>query len=246
VLRRVLILGGTGEGRGLAELLSADPALEVTSSLAGRVGEPRLPVGRTRTGGFGGAGGLAGWLREERTDVVVDATHPFAETITRHAVEAAARVGVPLLVLRRPGWTAGPGDRWQWADTVAGAAELLPRSSRRAFLTTGRTDLAAFAALHHFFLIRTVDRPRPPLPAHHQLLQARGPFTVDAERALLHHHRIDVLVTKDSGGPATAPKLTAAREAGLRVVIVRRPPLPPDLPIAVDPASAAAWLRGLG
>ncbi|HEY5834894.1 cobalt-precorrin-6A reductase [Streptomyces sp.] len=245
-MRRVLILGGTGEGRLLAELLSGDPGLEVTSSLAGRVTEPRPAAGRSRIGGFGGAAGLAGWLRRERTDAVVDATHPFAAAITRNAVAATAAAGIPLLVLRRPGWAAGPGDRWLWADSLAGAAALLPALGRRVFLTTGRGDLAAFAALEGiFFLIRSVDPPGPPLPACHRLLLARGPFTPDAECALLHEHRIDLLVTKDSGGTATSAKLTAAREAGLPVLVVRRPPPPAGVPLVADPAAAAAWLRRL-
>jgi precorrin-6A/cobalt-precorrin-6A reductase len=189
--------------------------------------------------------GLVAWLREQRIDAVVDATHPFAGTITRNAVAATSRLGVPLLVLRRPGWTARPGDRWHHADTPAGAAALLPGLGRRAFLTTGRGDLGPFAELGLFCLIRSIDPPEPPLPPHHRLLLDRGPFTLEAERALLRDHRIDVLVTKDSGGPATAPKLTAAREAGLPVVVVRRPPPPPGVPLVGDPESAARWVRRL-
>jgi precorrin-6A/cobalt-precorrin-6A reductase len=245
-MRRVLILGGTAEARTLAAELAADPALEVTSSLAGRTTGPRPPAGRTRSGGFGGAAGLAAWLRAEHVDAVVDATHPFAADISRHAAEAAAAVGVPLLALRRPGWTAGPGDRWHWADTVPHAAALLPALGTRAFLTTGRQELAAFAALDLAILARTVEPPAPPLPRRFELLLSRGPFTLDGERALLREHRIDILVTKDSGGPATAPKLTAAREAGVPVVIVHRPPLPSGVAAVGTSAAAAAWVRGQG
>lgn len=241
--RRVLILGGTAEARALAELLSGEPELDVTTSLAGRTQDPRLPAGRARIGGFGGAEGLAGWLREERADAVVDATHPFAETISHHAAHAARATGVRLLALRRPGWSAGEGDRWHWAATLAEAAALLPALGRRPFLTTGRQDLAAFAGLPLRFLARSVAPPPPPLPAHCHVLLDRGPFTLDAERALLREHRIDVLVTKDSGGPATAAKLTAAREAALPVLIVRRPPPPPGVPAVTTPAAAARWLR---
>lgn len=246
VLRHVLILGGTGEARRLAALLAADSAFGTTSSLAGRVAEPRLPDGRVRIGGFGGAEGLAHWLREERVDAVVDATHPFAAVISAHAAEAAHAVRLPLLVLRRPGWTPVPGDRWHWADSLADAAAVLPTLGSRPFLTTGRGDLAVFAAAAPglFLLARSVDPPESPLPPRTQLLLARGPFTVESERALLRDHRIDVVVTKDSGGGATAPKLTAAREAAIPVLIVRRPPPPPSVPVAVTPAEAVAWLRG--
>lgn len=241
--RRVLVLGGTSQARELAGRLAGDDGFDVVSSLAGRVGEPRLPPGRVRTGGFGGAAGLAAYLVAERIDAVVDATHPFAELITRNAVRAAAGTGVPLLVLRRPGWTQGPDDRWYWAEDLPGAAAALPGLGRRVFLTTGKGGLAAFAGLDLFFLVRTVDPPRAPLPRRHRLLPARGPFTAEGERALLREHRIDVLVTKDSGGSATAPKLTAAREAGLPVVVVRRPDPPRGVPLAPDPATALTWLR---
>ena len=257
--RHVLILGGTTEARQLAAGLAEDPALLVTSSLAGRVAEPRLPAGQVRIGGFGGAAGLAGWLREHRVDALVDATHPYADTISRHAARAAAETAVPLLVLRRPGWTAVPGDRWVPADSLEQAAALLPGLGRRVFLTTGRQDLAAFAdpadpagparpagPADLFFLVRSVDPPEPPLPRHTEVLLARGPFTLDGERALLREHRIDVLVTKDSGGAATAAKLAAARELALPVVMVRRPPTPVDVPVAQTVPDALAWIRATG
>ena len=242
--RRLLILGGTGEARELAAALADDPSLTVTSSLAGRVTGSRLPPGQVRIGGFGGARALADWLREQRIDAVVDATHPFAATISRHAAEAAAATAVPLLALRRPGWAAVPGDRWHQVDSLDEAAALLPALGRRVFLTTGRQGLTAFAGLSRLcFLVRSVEPPEPPLPARTRVLLDRGPFTLEGERALLRGHRIEVLVTKDSGGPATAAKLTAAREAGLPVVIVRRPPPPTGAPVAVDTAGALAWIR---
>ncbi|MFC4031804.1 cobalt-precorrin-6A reductase [Streptomyces polygonati] len=242
-MRRLLILGGTGQARALAAELAADPALEVTSSLAGRTAEPRRPSGRVRSGGFGGAAGLTAWLRAERIDVLVDATHPFAQEISRSAAVAAAAAGVPLLALRPPGLTPGPGDRWTWADTLTQAAALLPSLGGRPFLTTGRQELAAFAALDLPVLARTVEPPAPPLPRRLVLVLSRGPFTLDGERALLREHRIDLLVTKDSGGPATAPKLTAAREAAVPVLIVRRPPPPPGVVTVGSPEAALAWLR---
>ncbi|MFF3765270.1 cobalt-precorrin-6A reductase [Streptomyces sp. NPDC001922] len=242
--RHVLVLGGTTEARRLAEELAGDPALRVTSSLAGRVAEPRRPAGEVRIGGFGGPAGLARWLREHRVDALIDATHPFAGTISFNAAEAAAAVHVPLLALRRPGWVAGPGDHWHPVDSLAGAAELLPGLGERVFLTTGRMGLAAFARLDRlWFLVRSVDAPEPPQPARMEVLLDRGPFTVEGEAELLRRHRIDVVVTKDSGGRATAAKLTAARDAGIPVVVVRRPPVPGGVPVAEDPAAAVTWLR---
>ena len=244
----VLVLGGTTEARRLAEsLVDVGPAgARVTSSLAGRVGTPRLPPGEVRVGGFGGADGMAAWLREHRVDAVIDATHPFAGTISFNAAQAAAAVHVPLLALRRPGWVPVEGDRWHPAPSLAGAAALLPALGRRVFLTTGRMGLAAFAGLDTlWFLMRSVDAPQAPCPPHMEVLLDRGPFALDGERELIRRHRIDVLVTKDSGGRATAPKLTAAREAGIPVVVVRRPPVPEGVPVAGTPEQAVAWLRTL-
>ncbi|MFF3409411.1 cobalt-precorrin-6A reductase [Streptomyces sp. NPDC002742] len=235
----VLLLGGTTEARELAAELSARPGVRVTTSLAGRVSRPGALEGDVRTGGFGGADGLARWLREHGVDAVVDATHPFASGITANAVRAAAATGIPAVVLRRPGWRPGPGDRWHQADSLAEAATLLPELGRRVFLTTGRLGLAAFADLTRIhFLVRSVEAPEPPLPPDTEVLLARGPFTVDDEKSLLRGHRVDVLVTKDSGGAATAAKLTAARDLGLPVVVVRRPPLPEDVSAVPDVASA--------
>ncbi|MEU1183725.1 cobalt-precorrin-6A reductase [Streptomyces sp. NPDC005820] len=242
----VLILGGTTEARRLAELLAADPSpgLRVTTSLAGRVAAPRLPPGEVRVGGFGGAEGLAGWLREHEVDALIDATHPFAGTISFHAARAATAVHVPLLALRRLGWVPAKGDDWHEADSLEQAAALLPALGRRVFLTTGRMGLAAFANLTDlWFLVRSVDAPEPPTPPRMKVLLDRGPFTLDGERELLRAHRIDVVVTKDSGGAATAPKLTAAREAGLPVVVVRRPQAPEGVQAVQDAEQALRWVR---
>ncbi|MEV6563442.1 cobalt-precorrin-6A reductase [Streptomyces kronopolitis] len=245
-VRHVLILGGTTEARRLAGLLAADPSLRVTSSLAGRVAAPRLPAGEVRIGGFGGPEGQARWLREHAVDALIDATHPFADTISRHAALAAGTVHVPLLALRRPGWVPGPGDRWHRVTSLAEAAAALPALGNRVFLTTGRMGLAHFAHLTDlWFLVRSVDAPEPPCPPRMTTLLDRGPFTVEGERSLLRDHRIDVVVTKDSGAAATAAKLTAAREAGLPVVVVRRPPVPEGVPVAAGPEEAAQWLWGI-
>ncbi|MFE3518671.1 cobalt-precorrin-6A reductase [Streptomyces sp. NPDC059166] len=242
----ILVLGGTTEARRLAESLVATEGVRVTSSLAGRVARPVLPPGEVRVGGFGGPGGMAEWLRAHGVDAVIDATHPFARTISFNAAAAARAVHVPLLALRRPGWVPVEGDRWHLTDSLAGAAELLPALGSRVFLTTGRMGLAAFAALDSlWFLTRSVDAPEPPYPPRTEVLLDRGPFALEGERELIRRHRIDVLVTKDSGGGATAPKLTAAREAGIPVVVVRRPPVPPGVPVAATPGEALDLLRDL-
>ncbi|MGW6704828.1 cobalt-precorrin-6A reductase [Streptomyces sp. NPDC054956] len=247
----VLILGGTTEARRLAEALTASEApagedgapYRVTTSLAGRVASPVLPPGETRIGGFGGPAGLAAWIAEHRVTHLVDATHPFAERMSFNAAEAAALSGVPLLALRRPGWAPGPGDDWHFADSLDEAAALLPGLGSRAFLTTGRMGLHSFAHLTEpWFLVRSVDPPDAPAPPRLEVLLARGPFTLDDERELLARHRIDLLVTKDSGGPATAPKLTAAREAGIPVLVVRRPPVPEGVRQTPSVGAVRDWL----
>jgi precorrin-6A/cobalt-precorrin-6A reductase len=241
----LLILGGTAEARALAAGLAGRPGLRVVSSLAGRVANPVLPAGEVRVGGFGGADGLARWATAEGVTAVVDATHPFAETISAHAADACARAGLPLLRLARPGWTAQDGDDWRDAASLADAAAMLPALGRRVFLTTGRQGLAAFAGLGRlWFLIRCVDPPAGPLPARHEVLLARGPYTFAAERALMRRHAIEVLVTKNSGGSLTEGKLAAARELGLPVVMVRRPAGPATACVATAD-EALSWVQGV-
>lgn len=241
--RHVLILGGTTEARRLATDLAARPGVRVTTSLAGRITRPGALDGEVRVGGFGGAEGLADWLRTHRVDALVDATHPFAESITANAAHAARATEIPAVVLRRPGWRPAPGDRWHDVPCLAAAADALPRLGRRVLLTTGRLGLAAFAHLTDLhFVVRSVEPPGPPLPPDTQVLLARGPFALADERDVLRGHRIEVLVTKDSGGEATAPKLTAARELGLPVVVVRRPELPPGVSAVADVAAVLGRL----
>ena len=239
---RILILGGTGEARELAAQLVAAGG-DVISSLAGRVRQPRLPDGPVRVGGFGGADGLAAYLRDERITHVIDATHPFAEGITANAARAAADAGVPLLVLRRPGWEADPA----WAtvpDIQAAAAAVRAWPGEGVFLTTGRRDLAAFAGDdRHRFLVRAVDPPDGAVPPRMTLILDRGPYTVGSESSLIRDHEIGLLVTKNSGGPMTAAKLTAARDLGVQVVMVARPPLPSGSAVVATVPEAVAWLR---
>ena len=238
---RVLVLGGTGEARRLATALVAD-GVDVLSSLAGRVADPVLSPGEVRVGGFGGADGLAAWLQAHPVDAVVDATHPFAETMTASAAAAAELAGVPLLRLQRPGWTAQPGDDWRWVDSLEDAAAAVAGNDC-VFLTTGRQGLAAFAGLTAHCLVRSVDPPEPPLPARTTVVLERGPFSLDDELALLREHAVQVLVTKDSGGAMTAAKLAAARQLGIPVVVVRRPPLPAGVPVVATVEEALTWIR---
>ena len=237
----VLVLGGTGEARELATVLHA-AGTRVITSLAGRVSAPRLPPGDVRIGGFGGAPGLERWLAAHRPAAVVDATHPFAARVSAAAATACAVTGVPLLRLERPGWDAGPGDRWQWVDGVVAAAAAVPAFGRRALLTLGRQELTAFAELDGWFLVRSVDHPHPPLPRRHAVVLDRGPFTAAGERRLLEDNAIDVLVTRDSGGAATAPKLVAARELGVPVIVIRRPVVTGAATVA-GIAEAVDWVR---
>ncbi|MGE4425402.1 MAG: cobalt-precorrin-6A reductase [Solirubrobacteraceae bacterium] len=240
--RPVLVLGGTAEARALAAALHAD-GVPVVSSLAGRVARPRLPVGEVRIGGFGGPDAMATWITDHGVRTVVDATHPFAERISASAARACAVAGVPRLRLERPGWAPGRGDRWTWVPDLDAAARVLDDlAARRVFLTTGRQGLAAFADdADRWFLIRCVDPPEVALPRHHELLLDRGPYTVTGEGSLMDAHRIDTVVTKDSGGPLTVAKLTVARERGLPVIVVRRPPRP-DGPTVTTVEEAVAWL----
>lgn len=277
--RRVLLLGGTAEARRLAAALADRADLDVVYSLAGRLRPPAastVPAGATvRSGGFGGPDGLVDFLREHDVAAVVDATHSFAARITAAAVAACAATGVPLLVVRRPGWTESDGDDWRRVPSLPAAAALLAagrpsgpdrsgdpgdpgelgepgepgkpgkpgeRRDRRVFLTVGRSGVAAFAGLDHWFLARSVEPPPGPVPRRLRVLLDRGPFTVDAETALLRRHEVDTVVTKDSGGSLTAAKLVAARRLRLPVVMVDRPPLPRQAQVVATPSAAISWV----
>ena len=242
---KVLVLGGTGEARELADRLRDHPQIRVVTSLAGRTARPRIPGGEVRIGGFGGVDGLVGWLRSELVDAVVDATHPFASRITANAAAACVRLRLPLLIYRRPGWRAQDGDDWQRVESLDAAADRVPPGAR-VFLTVGRTGIAPFAGLEQpWFLARCVEPPQPPTPPRLELLLARGPFALADELALLHEHRINLLVTKDSGSAATAAKLDAARLAGIPVLMVDRPPLPPNARVVGTEPEVIRWLEHL-
>lgn len=197
-------------------------------SLAGRTQSPAEQGVPTRSGGFGGACGLARHLTEHGFDLLIDATHPYAARISANAAEAARLAGVPILALRRPGWEKLAGDRWRLVDDAAGAVRALGAAPRRVFLSLGRQEAGTFAAApQHHYLIRSVDPVEPPLAVPQaDYILARGPFRGDAERALLRAHRIEAVVSKDSGGEATYGKIAAARALGIEVVMIRRPALP--------------------
>lgn len=236
----VLLLGGTGEARALAARLHPD--IEIVSSLAGRVPDPALPAGPVRIGGFGGADGLRAWLRDNTIDAVVDATHPYAATITATAARVCGELGLPHLVLARPGWPTGT------AVTVRSdrdAAEYVDRQGfSRVFLTTGRSGTTAFVGSGAWFLIRAVTAPEPAtLPRRHELLLSRGPYDYAGESALLSEHQIDALVTKNSGGAMTRPKLDAATALGIPVVMIDRPTLPEGVCSVGTVDEADTWVR---
>lgn len=223
---RVLVLGGTAEANKLAALLAQQSGVSAILSFAGRTKAPRPPPIPYRIGGFGGAGGLQAYLETERIDILVDATHPFAEQISRNAAMAAERARVPLVALSRPGWVAEAEDKWIDAPDMAAAAQALGREPKRVFLTVGRLQIDSFsAAPQHFYLIRTIEPlgQAPNLPRY-RIVHGRGPFAIEAEEKLLREQEIDVLVTKNSGGEATFAKIIAARRFGLPVIMVARPP----------------------
>ncbi len=222
---RLLLLGGTSEARALSERLARENGVDAIVSLAGRTRAPLASPLPTRVGGFGGVEGLQRYLVESRIDRVIDATHPFAERISANARVACASLGIPLAVLAREAWRRQAGDRWIEVADMAGAVAALGQSPRRVFLTIGRLSAPAFrAAPQHFYLIRSIEPPEAgELPPSAELLLARGPFSRDDETQLMREREIDVLVTKNSGGPLTYAKIEAARALALETIVVSPP-----------------------
>jgi precorrin-6A/cobalt-precorrin-6A reductase len=242
---RILILGGTTEASELAARLSGRPEFSSLMSLAGRTSDPRpLPI-PTRIGGFGGAEGLSRFLKAERIQAVVDATHPFAAIMSHNAAEACTNTGVPLLALRRPPWMRQDGDCWIEVPSMEAAVNALGEMPRRVFLTIGRLELKSFAAMpQHTYLVRTIEPVGDVLPVPNVVtLRDRAPFNEAAERALMERERIDMLVTKNSGGDATYPKIAAARALGLPVIVVARPAKPRDAEEVATAEAALDWLE---
>jgi precorrin-6A/cobalt-precorrin-6A reductase len=242
-MRRILILGGTTEARRLAERLAGRVDLAVTLSLAGRTAAPAAQPVPIRSGGFGGAAGLANYLSAHDIAALIDATHPYATVISANAARAAALVGIPLLALCRPPWIPAAGDRWTEVADIKHAVQVLEQAPRRVFLPLGRKDLEPFAdAPQHYYLVRSVDPVDPPLPVPRAAyVTGRGPFTEAADRVLLAAHRIDVVVAKNSGGTATYSKIAATRTLGLPVLMLRRPVLP-AVPTVETVEDALGWL----
>ena len=240
----ILVLGGTGEARRLADLM-VTAGLDVVTALAGKVTRPRLPRGEVRIAGFGGAEGLAHWLRENEVSAVIDATDPFADEISTDAVHAATETGTPLLRLHRPPWAERAGDEWIRVPDTRTAAQVVAERFRRPMLTVGKQGASEFAGdTRGSYLIRCSEPPPGPLPHRYLLVLDRGPFGEDSERTLMSRHRIDVLVTRNSGGDSSAAKLAAARDLRIPVVMVDRPEAPPAPETVHSVEEAARWLVG--
>ncbi len=240
---RLLLLGGSTEANRLARRLSGHPRIKATLSLAGRTANPAATTLPTRVGGFGGSEGLSLYLREERIDAVVDATHPFAAQMSANAMAACASARVPLALFTRPPWKAQFGDAWIEVSNGVEAAVALGPSPKRVFLTVGRQQLAAFQSAPHQFLVRTIDPPSPELlPKFAEILLAKGPFTVAEEIDLMRRYAIEILVSKNSGGGATAAKIEAARSLGLPVVMIQRPPVRGEI-VFYDVEDVLGWIE---
>lgn len=239
----VLLLGGTGEARNLAARL-VDAGVPVVTSLAGAVPPRTPPPGEVRVGGFGGVAGMVGYLQEHPITQVVDATHPFAARITAHAATACRQLGTPLLRLSRPSWRRRPDSSgWHWVVDLPAARRAAEGLGRRVFLSVGRQAAAELTGwTGRYILLRVVESPEFAIPGDWEVLAAQGPFDLAAERDLLRERRIDVLVTKDSGGQHTAAKLDAAAELRIPVVVVARPADPPGVPVVESVDEALAWV----
>lgn len=242
----ILILGGTEEARVLAAQLPADGRFAPLLSLAGATAHPAPQPIPTRSGGFGGADGLAAFLRENRIGAVIDATHPFAERISANAVSACAQARVPLLRIERPAWSLAGRDRWTEVADMQAAAAYLGRRPLRVLLTVGRRDLLPFKTQpQHFYLVRSIEAPPASLlPPRCRVVEARGPFDVEQERSLFRTHRIQVLVAKNSGGHAVAAKLEVAQQEKFPVILVARPPASGAHSVP-DTQGALDWLDAL-
>jgi len=242
---RLLLLAGTSEARRIAEGLAEMPGVAATASLAGATRAPRSLAVPTRVGGFGGEAGFRAALVEGRFDAVIDATHPFAQVMSDRAARVCASLGLPCLHVLRPEWVAGPGDRWVEIGTEGEAARVIPPGAR-VFVATGRQTLDRLANMGgRELIVRQIDPPDGPFPfPNGRFLLGRAPFAVEEEVALFRDLRIDWLLVKNAGGAASRPKLDAARQLGLPVAMVRRPP-PPEGRVVPDAEAALDWVRGL-
>jgi precorrin-6A/cobalt-precorrin-6A reductase len=239
---RVLILGGSTEASDLARLLAGDQRFDATLSLAGRTSNPKPQPLPTRSGGFGGVDGLIRFLETNGIDAVIDATHPYAAQMSAHAVTACERAGVPLASLVRPAWTPEAGDTWTIVPTAVAAALALGKAPRRVFLSLGRQELHFFAAFpQHHYIVRLIETPQRMVLPRGLVLRQRGPFDFDAEMRLLKEQKIDVIVSRNSGGSATYPKIEAARVLNLPVIMIARRAKPAGH-VVKGVEAALAWL----
>lgn len=243
---RLLILGGSSEAFTLAGKLADKPGLEMVTSFAGRTRTRRPVPGGFRVGGFGGVSGLAEYLRQEKINAIIDATHPFADRIKAHADEAAKAARTPVLHILRPEWQPEIDDDWLMAPSMDAAARMVPNDAGLVFLTVGRTELTPFTKRPEIrFLARIIDPPDDGVELGSiDILLARGPFRLEDERELFTRHRIGCLVTKNSGGDAAGAKLQVARELGVAVIMVQRP-APPAGTKTGTVADALTWLEGI-
>lgn len=239
--RRILILGGTGEARTLANQLN-QLGYDVISSLAGCTDNPLLPDGSTRIGGFGGVDGLSAYLRAENIGLLIDATHPFAARISGNATQAAHQADVDIIRLERPPWRAEHGDIWHYVQSLEDAVATLPERAT-ALVTIGRQQLGAFLERDDIRIIaRAIEGPKISLPKNWTVVLDRPPFSLDDELALFLKYQIDVLVTKNAGGSETREKLLAARHLQKPVIIINRLPKPP-VPLFETEAAVVAYLQ---
>ncbi len=225
---RILLLGGVTEALAIARRLGPQHIY----SLAGIGRVPQDLQCQVRVGGFGGAEGLASFLREAGITLLIDATHPYAAQISRNAATAAQSAGVPCWALRRPAWQAQVGDDWREVEDWAGLIEAL-KPFRRPLFTLGREPLQHLDEIPpgQFWTLRALEAC--PGNERCEVIGARGPFHLEDERALFQRRNIDVLISKNSGSVATEPKLEVARELGVPVLVLKRPVLPKvDLMVA--------------
>lgn len=243
---RVLLLGGTSDANTLANALSVR-GIDAIYSYAGRVAAPRAQRQTTRVGGFGGVDGLTTFLLTNGITHLVDATHPFAATISGNAIRAAQQAGIPLIALTRPPWEQEPQDRWTRVADISMAPGAIGPLPRRIFLAIGRQHLAEFSDPAHRYLLRLVDPPGPatPLPPNCDYVVERGPFSFEHDRSLLRQYQIDLVVAKNAGGTATIAKIDAARDLGIEVIMIDRPDLPQRHEVH-DASEVLAWLDHAG
>ena len=240
---RVLILGGTGDARELTNRVATMTGVEAIASLAGRTNQPIAPISNVRFGGFGGVEGLVNYLREMQINVLIDATHPFATQISENAAQAAQEVGISRLLLNRLPWDKLPGDDWIEVNSNVDAAKVLESQGQRVFLTIGRQEISTFAYLQNiWFLMRMIDPPQTnSLTPPGLIVYDKGPFHLENEKEILSQYSIDTIVSKNSGGNATYAKIIAARQLGIKVIMVKRPLIPPGEEVN-DVESAVMWL----